>query len=63
MPLRREDFDPADGLVSDELFTQVRFGSLTEHPAAAMTEAPVLGSSSARRPGSGRAHRSRWSPR
>jgi sigma-E factor negative regulatory protein RseB len=47
VPLRREDFDPADDLVSDELFTQVRFGSLTEHPAAAMTEAPALGSSSA----------------
>ena len=35
MPLRREDFDPADKLVSDELFTQVRFGPLTARPAAA----------------------------
>ena len=47
VPLRREDFDPADELVSDELFTQVQFGPLTEHPAAALTEAPALASSSA----------------
>jgi sigma-E factor negative regulatory protein RseB len=47
VPLRREDFDPADELVSDELFTQVRFGPLSEHPTAAMSEAPALGSSAA----------------
>ena len=45
VPLRREDFDTADKLVSDELFTQVRFGPLTERPAAAVTEAPALASS------------------
>ena len=32
VPLRREDFDTADKLVSDDLFTQVRFGPLTERP-------------------------------
>jgi sigma-E factor negative regulatory protein RseB len=47
VPLRREDFDTADKLVSDELFSQVRFGPLTEHPTAAMTQAPALASSSA----------------
>jgi sigma-E factor negative regulatory protein RseB len=41
VPLRREDFDTADKLVSDELFTQVRFGPLTERPAAATTKGPV----------------------
>jgi sigma-E factor negative regulatory protein RseB len=41
VPLRREDFDTADKLVSDELFTQVQFGPLTERPAAATTEGPV----------------------
>jgi sigma-E factor negative regulatory protein RseB len=41
VPLRREDFDPADKLVSDELFTQVRFGPLTERPTAAMAAAPA----------------------
>ena len=45
VPLRREDFDSADKLVSDELFTQVRFGPLTERPAAATAEAPALASS------------------
>jgi sigma-E factor negative regulatory protein RseB len=47
VPLRRQDFDTADRLVSDELFTQIRFGPLTEHPTAATTEAPALASSSA----------------
>jgi sigma-E factor negative regulatory protein RseB len=47
VPLRREDFDTADKMVSDELFAQVRFGPLTEHPTAARTEAPALASSSA----------------
>jgi sigma-E factor negative regulatory protein RseB len=47
VPLQREDFDPADKLVSDELFTQVRFGPLTEHPTAAMAAAPAPASSSA----------------
>ena len=41
VPLRRQDFDTADRLVSDELFTQIRFGPLTERPAAATTEAPL----------------------
>jgi sigma-E factor negative regulatory protein RseB len=41
VPLRREDFDPADKLISDEQFTEVRFGPLTERPAAATTEAPL----------------------
>jgi sigma-E factor negative regulatory protein RseB len=41
VPLRREDFDSADKLISDEQFTQVRFGPLTERPAAATTEAPL----------------------
>jgi sigma-E factor negative regulatory protein RseB len=41
VPLRREDFDPADKLVSDETFTQVRFGPLTEKPAAAAPEGPL----------------------
>jgi len=45
VPLQREDFDPADKLVSDELFTQVRFGPLTERPTAATAEAPALASS------------------
>ena len=45
VPLRREDFDSAGKLVSDELFTQVRFGSLTEQPTAAPAEAPALASS------------------
>ena len=45
VPLRREDFDTADRLVSDELFTQVRFGPLTARPAAAVTEGPALASS------------------
>jgi sigma-E factor negative regulatory protein RseB len=45
VPLQREDFDTADRLVSDELFTQVQFGPLTGHPTAAMTEAPAPGSS------------------
>jgi sigma-E factor negative regulatory protein RseB len=47
VPLRREDFDPAGKLVSDEVFTQVRFGPLTEHPTAATTQAPAPASSSA----------------
>jgi sigma-E factor negative regulatory protein RseB len=47
VPLRREDFDPANKLVSDELFTQVRFGPLTTRPAAAVTEGPALASSPA----------------
>jgi sigma-E factor negative regulatory protein RseB len=47
VPLQREDFDPAGKLVSDELFTQVRFGPLTEHPTPAVTPAPALASSSA----------------
>jgi sigma-E factor negative regulatory protein RseB len=41
VPLRREDFDSADKLVSDEMFTQVRFGSLTAQPAAATTDGPM----------------------
>jgi sigma-E factor negative regulatory protein RseB len=41
VPLRREDFDSADKLVSDEMFTQVRFGPLTRQPAAATTEGPM----------------------
>jgi sigma-E factor negative regulatory protein RseB len=45
VPLQRQDFDAADKLVSDELFTQVRFGPLTEQPAAAATNAPALASS------------------
>jgi sigma-E factor negative regulatory protein RseB len=45
VPLRREDFDTADKLVSDELFTQVRFGPLTVRPTAAVTEGPALASS------------------
>jgi sigma-E factor negative regulatory protein RseB len=45
VPLRREDFDPADKLVSDELFTQVRFGPLTAPVAAGVTEGPALASS------------------
>jgi sigma-E factor negative regulatory protein RseB len=45
VPLQREDFDTADRLVSDELFTQVQFGPLTEHPTAATTETPALASS------------------
>ena len=44
VPLRREDFDPAAKLVSDEFFTQVRFGPLTVRPAAAVTEGPALAS-------------------
>jgi sigma-E factor negative regulatory protein RseB len=47
VPLRREDFDPAGQLVSDELFSQVRFGPLTEHPSAATAEASAPASSSA----------------
>jgi sigma-E factor negative regulatory protein RseB len=47
VPLQREDFDTADKLVSDELFTQVRFGPLTARPAAATTEGPALASSPA----------------
>jgi sigma-E factor negative regulatory protein RseB len=47
VPLQREDFDPADKLVSDELFTQVRFGPLTERPTAAMAAAPASASASA----------------
>jgi sigma-E factor negative regulatory protein RseB len=45
VPLRREDFDTAGKLVSDELFTQVRFGPLTARPAAAVAEGPALASS------------------
>jgi sigma-E factor negative regulatory protein RseB len=45
VPLRREDFDTADKLVSDELFTQIRFGAVTAPPAAAVTEGPALASS------------------
>jgi sigma-E factor negative regulatory protein RseB len=45
VPLRREDFDTADKLVSDELFTQVRFGPLTERPTAATIESPALAAS------------------
>ena len=45
VPLRREDFDTADKLVSDELFTQVQFGPLTERPTAATTESPAPASS------------------
>ena len=45
VPLQREDFDPADRLVSNEQFTRVQFGPLTERPAAAMTGAPALASS------------------
>ena len=41
IPLRREDFDAAGKLVNDEQFTQVRFGPLTEQPAAATTEGPL----------------------
>jgi sigma-E factor negative regulatory protein RseB len=47
VPLRRQDFDSADQLVSDEQFTQVRFGPLTARPTAAITEGPALASSSA----------------
>lgn len=47
VPLRREDFDPSDKLVSDQLFTQIRFGPVTESPAAAKMEAPALAASSA----------------
>ena len=46
VPLRREDFDAADKLVSDELFTQVRFGPVTERPTAATAESPALAPSS-----------------
>ena len=42
VPLRREDFDTADKLVSDDLFTQVQFGPLTERPTAAAIESPAL---------------------
>ena len=45
VPLRREDFDTADKLVSDELFSQVRFGPLTAPRATAVTEGPALASS------------------
>ena len=45
VPLRREDFDTAGKLVSNELFTQVRFGPLTAPPAAAVTEGPAPASS------------------
>jgi sigma-E factor negative regulatory protein RseB len=50
VPLRREDFDTADKLVSDELFSQVRFGPLTAPPTAAVTEGPAPASSSASSP-------------
>ena len=46
VPLRREDFDTADKLVSDELFTKVQFGPLTERPTAATIESPAPASSS-----------------
>jgi sigma-E factor negative regulatory protein RseB len=46
VPLRREDFDSTDKLVSDELFTEVQFGPLTQRPAAATTESPAPASSS-----------------
>ena len=45
VPLRREDFDTADKLVSDDLFTQVQFGPLTERPTAATIESPAPASS------------------
>lgn len=45
VPLRREDFDTAGKLVSDELFTQVRFGPLTAPTAAAVTDGPAPASS------------------
>ena len=45
VPLRREDFDTADKLISDDLFTQVQFGPLTAPPAAAVAESPALASS------------------
>jgi sigma-E factor negative regulatory protein RseB len=41
VPLRREDFDTADKLVSDDLFSQVQFGPLTERPTAATIESPA----------------------
>jgi sigma-E factor negative regulatory protein RseB len=47
VPLQREDFDTADKLVSDESFTQVRFGPLTVPPTAAATEGQALAPSSA----------------
>ena len=47
VPLRREDFDPAGQLVSDESFSQVRFGPLTAPPTAQTTEGPALGPESA----------------
>jgi sigma-E factor negative regulatory protein RseB len=47
VPLQREDFDPADKLVSDEVFTKVRFGPVTARPASATTEGPALAPSSA----------------
>ena len=39
VPLRREDFDTADKLVSDQLFTKVQFGPLTQRPATAAATA------------------------
>jgi sigma-E factor negative regulatory protein RseB len=45
VPLRREDFDAASKLVSDEWFSQVQFGPLTVSPAAPTTEGPALASS------------------
>jgi len=47
VPLRREDFDTADKLVSDEQFTSVKFGPLTSPPAATVTEGPALATSPA----------------
>jgi sigma-E factor negative regulatory protein RseB len=47
VPLRREDFDTSDKLVSDQLFTQIRFGPVTQSPAATKMDAPALAASSA----------------
>ena len=47
VPLRREDFDTAGKLVSDELFTQVRFGPLTGAPDRRGGRGPALASSPA----------------
>jgi sigma-E factor negative regulatory protein RseB len=46
VPLRREDFDTSDKLVNDQLFTQIRFGPVTQSPAATRMEAPALAVSS-----------------
>ena len=46
VPLRREDFDTAARLVSDETFTQVSFGPLTTQPAnASYTQGSTLAAS------------------